>query len=63
MLREQEGAYASRWAALEPLERDGLVERHGWRVAPAPDAWPWTRVVCSAFDPYFAPAHGDSRAV
>ncbi len=55
--------FADAWAALEPLERDGLVKRHGWRVTLAPDAWPWTRVVCSAFDPYFAPAHGHSRAV
>ncbi|SDG01113.1 coproporphyrinogen III oxidase, anaerobic [Limimonas halophila] len=55
--------FANGWTALAPLERQGLLERRGWRVTLAPEAWPWTRLACSAFDPYFAPSDGHSRAV
>lgn len=43
---------------LDPLERDGLVHRDGWRLTVPAEARPLMRVVAAAFDAYLDPAHG-----
>lgn len=45
-------------ARLQPLERDGLVHRDGWRLTVPAEARPLMRVVAAAFDAYLDPAQG-----
>jgi oxygen-independent coproporphyrinogen-3 oxidase len=44
--------FATALPAIDRLAADGLVERHGWRLTIPPEARPFVRHVCAAFDGY-----------
>jgi oxygen-independent coproporphyrinogen-3 oxidase len=44
--------FAAALPTIDRLAADGLVERHGWKLAIPPEARPFVRHVCAAFDGY-----------
>jgi oxygen-independent coproporphyrinogen-3 oxidase len=44
--------FATALPAIDRLAADGLVERHGWKLSIPPEARPFVRHICAAFDGY-----------